>query len=100
MLITKFSKDCYNENDYCMNKNKIITIVVIVVIVVISSLVIFKLKFSITPAPKPLTEEESKSLGEEISDQVNNPAEALPNNNVFENAKVNPYKDVYKNPFE
>lgn len=38
------------------------------------------------------------SLGEQIYQQTQNPVSALPQTNPF--SKVNPFKGVYKNPFE
>ena len=59
------------------------------------------------PAPAVPTAEEPQTLGGQIYEQVQNPAERLPETNPFEakvnpfeEAKTNPYKDVYKNPFE
>lgn len=46
-----------------------------------------------TPAPAP-----AEGLGSEIYEEVSNPVENVSDANPFD-AKVNPYSDVYKNPF-
>ncbi|OGM96428.1 MAG: hypothetical protein A3B86_03155 [Candidatus Yanofskybacteria bacterium RIFCSPHIGHO2_02_FULL_38_22b] len=85
-----------------MNKNLFIAVISLVVAAVLFAFVffdLFKFRDLITPTPTPVPLEESKSLGEEIN-QVDNPAENLPQTNVFEETKTNPYTDAYKNPFE
>ena len=47
-----------------------------------------------TPVPAP-----AEGLGSEIYEEVSNPTTGVEDANPFD-AKVNPYKDVYKNPFE
>ncbi|MDP3697632.1 MAG: hypothetical protein Q8R55_06525 [Candidatus Taylorbacteria bacterium] len=49
-----------------------------------------------TPTPTPVPAE---GLGSEIYKEVSNPTEGVSDANPFD-AKVNPYKDTYKNPFE
>lgn len=84
-----------------MNKNVLISVACLIALVVLFMFIYDPLGFKKTAqAPTPIPAGDSNSLGEEISGQVDNPAESLPQNNVFEQAKVNPYKDVYKNPFQ
>lgn len=79
-----------------MNKNIIITC--IVVVIVVGAYIVFKQSFfkSVpvvsSPTPTPLSVEENKSLGEEISSQIQDPTDNIP--------KTNPYKDGYTNPFK
>lgn len=83
------------------NRGLIITVISTAVIAVAVVFVFFSpfLEDDIAGSPTPLPSEENKSLGEEISDQVQDPAEKIPETNPFEKVKTNPYEDSYKNPF-
>jgi hypothetical protein len=86
---------------------KIIEITVPVVIVALFAVGYFVWKkYYRKPDIEPIKQEESKTLGGQIYDQVENPAQKLPetnpfqaNTNPFDEIKTNPYKEVYKNPF-
>ena len=89
-----------------MNKNLIIAIAIIV----IALGVFFWFRYyraAPISVPPPASTEKSAGLGSEISKQVQNPTDKLPETNPFQakvnpfgDVKTNPYKDVYKNPFQ
>lgn len=90
--------------------NKKITIIVIAIIIAIATIGFFVwqkyYKAEPAPTPSPVATEKPQTLGGEISEQVQNPAEKLPETNPyeaktnpFEEAKTNPFEDIYKNPF-
>jgi len=75
--------------------------ILVIEVVIIAALILVGVYFFFNPiyrssAPIPA----SQSLGDEISNQVQDPAEKLPETNPFNQAKTNPYEDSYKNPFE
>ena len=87
------------------------TIKIIIAAIAIALLVIGYFvwkKYYQGPKIEPLKQEESQTLGGQIYDKVENPAEKLPetnpfkeaNTNPFDESKTNPYKEVYKNPFQ
>ncbi|MBI3638324.1 hypothetical protein HY227_01105 [Candidatus Wolfebacteria bacterium] len=89
-----------------MNKNiKIIILVVAVLAVAAGGYFVWKKYYK---KIEPMKQEESKTLGGQIYDKVENPAQKLPetnpfkqaNTNPFDESKTNPYKEVYKNPFQ
>lgn len=51
-----------------------------------------------SPSPTPQATQPG-GLGSEIYQEVEEPAEKVPQTNPFD-AQVNPYEDAYKNPFE
>ena len=78
-----------------MGKTGIIIVLVLILVGIGAYFLISSGKVS-----NPLTKKTQKtSLGEQIYNKVKNPLEdKLPETNPF--AKVNPFKGVYKNPFE
>ncbi|MBI2674275.1 MAG: hypothetical protein HYX22_00855 [Candidatus Yanofskybacteria bacterium] len=93
-----------------MSKNLLIIVVAVVVAIIALVLVFFnplKTQRSATVTSTPAPENVSKSLGEEISGQIQNPAEKLPESNPFqesanpfEETNTNPFRDTFTNPFE
>lgn len=79
-----------------------------VIIIIIAGLGIWFFVFREEPIQQGAPESpRPKSFGEEVYDQVQNPAADIPNanpfeatTNPFEEAQTNPFKDAYKNPFE
>lgn len=88
-----------------MERNKLL----ILAVLVLAALVIggyFVAKKLQKPTVSPL-EEQTPGLGGELYEQVQNPAEKLPETNPFqvetnplEQAKTNPFEGLYKNPFQ
>ena len=71
-------------------------IIVLVLILVVGG---FYILISTGKVPNPFSKKPATSLGEQIYAQTQNPLEdKLPQTNPF--AKVNPFKGVYKNPFQ
>lgn len=92
------------ETETVINKKiNIIIIVVIIVLLIIGGYFVYKKYW---PTPSEPVREETVSLGGQIYEQVQNPAEKIPETNPysaktnpFEEAKINPFENVYKNPF-
>jgi flagellar basal body-associated protein FliL len=92
-----------------MNKKPLI-LAIIVILAIAAGVYFWKFyKKPELPTPVPSVKtEEPQSLGGSISEQVQNPAEKLPQTNPFKEIKTNPFegketnpfKDVYKNPFQ
>ena len=89
-----------------MNKNLIIAIAIVVIALGIFFLWKYYRAAPIS-VPSPTSAEKSTGLGSEISKQVQNPTDKLPETNPFQakvnpfgDVKTNPYKNVYKNPFQ
>lgn len=87
----------------------IIGIIAVILIVALGFFVWWKYykKASLPVPTTPTATTTPQTLGGQIYEQVQNPAEKLPQTNPFEakvnpfeEAKTNPYKDVYKNPFQ
>ena len=81
-------------------KIKLAMIIVAVVAVAIVGYIVYKYKFKSAELNAPAT------LGGQISDQIQNPADAIPDANPYDTktnpyeAKVNPFRDTYQNPFK
>ena len=88
------------------NKKTLLTIAIIVAVaLIVGGFFVYK-KYYKAPEPTP-AKEEPATLGGQIYEQIQNPAEKIPETNPysakvnpFEEAQTNPFKDVYKNPFE
>lgn len=89
-------------------KNIIIVIGTIIIIIFAAGFFAWQKYYKAEPAPtpSPVATEKLQTLGGEISKQVQNPAEKLPQTNPyeaktnpFEETKTNPFEDLYKNPF-
>lgn len=93
------------------NNKKVLYIIiaVAVIVVVLAAGYLFRDKIFKKQAPptgETSAKTETQTLGGEISKQVGDSTEKIPETNPFqattnpfEEAKTNPYKDVYKNPF-
>ena len=88
------------------NKKTLLIVVAIVVAValIVSGFFVYKKYYPKAPAPTPT--EEPTTLGGQIYEQVQNPAEKIPETNPysaktnpFEEIETNPFKEIYKNPF-
>ena len=85
------------------NKKTLLTIAIIVAVaLIVGGFFVYKKYYRKAPAP-----EQPQTLGGQIYEQIQNPAEKIPETNPysakvnpFEEAQTNPFKDVYKNPFE
>mgnify|MGYP001605559261 CR=1 FL=1 len=81
-------------------KIKLAAIIVAVVAVAAVGYLVYKYKFKPAELNAPAT------LGGQISDQIQNPADAIPDANPYDTktnpyeAKVNPFRDTYQNPFK
>ena len=88
-----------------MNGKKKIAVILgvaIAAVLIVGGVFVYQKYYRKAPAPK----EEPQTLGGQIYEQVQNPAEKIPetnpysaNTNPFETAKTNPFKNVYNNPF-
>jgi flagellar basal body-associated protein FliL len=86
------------------NSKKILLVIItitIAAVLIIGGFFIYKKYYQKAPAT-----EQPQTLGGQIYEQIQNPAEKIPETNPFkaktnpfEEAKTNPFKDVYKNPF-
>jgi flagellar basal body-associated protein FliL len=81
----------------------IIIALVVAAVLIVGGLFVYN-KYYKAPT---LTKEEPTTLGGQIYEQVQNPAEKIPEinpysakTNPFEEAKTNPFEEIYKNPFE
>lgn len=99
-----------------MNREIIEKIIIIIIGVVIAVLMVGffkkyynKIEPGLTPTPTSIVtpKEEPQTLGGEISEQIENPTEKLPQvnpyeakTNPFEETKTNPFENLYKNPFQ
>lgn len=88
------------------NKKKIVIIIIVVIIAVLCGFYAYKKYFALKEEQK-LGGPASLSLGGQIYEQVQNPAEKIPETNPysaktnpFEEAKTNPFENVYTNPFK
>lgn len=84
-----------------MKMPKLAMIILLIAALAVGGYLFYKFKY------KALDKGEPASLGAQVADQIQNPAEKVPDvnpydakTNPFESAKVNPFKDVYKNPFK
>jgi cell division protein FtsL len=89
------------------NKKMVLIIIagVVAAVLIASGLFVYKKYYKVSTSTP--TKEEPTTLGGQIYEQVQNPAEKIPEinpysakTNPFEEAKTNPFKDIYKNPFE
>jgi flagellar basal body-associated protein FliL len=86
-----------------MNKKIFIIIAIIILAILVGGYIWWKYYRVAPSVPKA---EEPAGLGGQIYEQVQNPAEKIPETNPFqaktnpfEEVKTNPFKEVYKNPF-
>ena len=87
-----------------MESKKIYLIIgVVILVLVIAGFFVWWKYYKTVPAPKA---EEPMGLGSQIYEQVQNPAEKIPETNPFEKipdinpaGQTNPFKDVKTNPF-
>lgn len=89
--------------------NKKYAIIIVIVVIILTAVFFIWQKYYKNQAPSqllPATKEEPQTLGSKISEQIENPAEKLPQTNPyqtqtnpFEEAETNPFKEIYKNPF-
>lgn len=79
------------------------SIIILLAVILVASVLIFNQarKWLSLPASTPVAIPTSTpaGLGSELYEEVSNPVENVSDTNPF-NAKVNPYKDTYKNPFD
>mgnify|MGYP001562584772 CR=1 FL=1 len=81
-------------------KIKLAMIIVAVVAVAVVGYIVYRYK------SKPAELNAPATLGGQISDQIQNPADAIPDANPYDaktnpyEAKVNPFGDTYQNPFK
>lgn len=90
-----------------LNKKPLVLGIIVILLIAMG---IYFWKFYRRPAaiiPSAQKIEEPQGLGNKIAEEVQNPAEKIPQTNPyetetnpFEETKTNPFKDVYKNPFQ
>jgi hypothetical protein len=81
----------------------ILVVIIIAVLLAVSAVFLYKAGvFDFFKGAEPYGD-----VGDDISDQIKNPTENIPDtnpyqegSNPFDESKVNPYDDVYENPFE
>ncbi len=81
-------------------KIKLVFVIVAIVLVAVVGYLVYKYKFKSSALDAPAT------FGEQVSDKIQNPGDAVPDANPYDTktnpyeAKVNPFRDTYQNPFK